>query len=49
VNGAPRFLIFPDTHQIFLAVLPFIALQIIGLTLVMVFPDIVMFLPDTFG
>jgi tripartite ATP-independent transporter DctM subunit len=32
-------------QEIFLAVLPFIGLQIIGLTLVMVFPEIVMFLP----
>ena len=36
-------------QEIFLAVLPFIGLQIIGLTLVMVFPDIVMFLPRTIG
>jgi len=36
-------------QEIFVAVLPFIGLQIIGLTLVMLFPDIVMFLPDTFG
>jgi tripartite ATP-independent transporter DctM subunit len=32
-------------QEIFVAVLPFIALQIIGLTLVMIFPEIVMFLP----
>jgi tripartite ATP-independent transporter DctM subunit len=36
-------------QEIFLAVLPFIGLQIIGLTLVIIFPDIVMFLPRTFG
>ena len=33
-------------QEIFLAVLPFIGLQIIGLTLVMVFPQIVLFLPQ---
>jgi len=36
-------------QQIFVAVLPFIGLQIIGLTLVMIFPDIVMFLPNMMG
>jgi TRAP-type mannitol/chloroaromatic compound transport system permease large subunit len=33
-------------QQIFLAVLPFIGLQLIGLTLVIIFPEIVMFLPN---
>ena len=36
-------------QEIFLAVLPFIGLQITGLILVMIFPEIVMFLPDTLG
>ena len=36
-------------QEIFLAVLPFIGLQIIGLTLVIVFPEIVTFLPDLLG
>jgi tripartite ATP-independent transporter DctM subunit len=36
-------------QEIFMAVLPFIGLQIIGLTLVMIFPDIVMFLPRLVG
>jgi len=33
-------------QDIFLAVLPFIGLQLIGLTLVIIFPEIVMFLPN---
>jgi tripartite ATP-independent transporter DctM subunit len=36
-------------QEIFLAVLPFIGLQIIGLTLVMVFPEIVLVLPRLIG
>ena len=36
-------------QEIFLAVLPFIGLQIIGLTLVMVFPEIVLVLPRVLG
>jgi tripartite ATP-independent transporter DctM subunit len=36
-------------QEIFLAVLPFIALQIIGLTLVMFFPEIVLYLPRVVG
>lgn len=33
-------------QEIFVAMLPFIALQIIGLALVMIFPDIALFLPE---
>ena len=33
-------------QDIFLAVLPFFGLQLIGLTLVIIFPEIVMFLPN---
>ena len=33
-------------QEIFLAVLPFIGLQLIGLTLVLIFPDIAMWLPN---
>lgn len=33
-------------QEIFLAVLPFIGLQLIGLTLVIVFPDIALWLPN---
>jgi tripartite ATP-independent transporter DctM subunit len=33
-------------QQIFVAVLPFIGLQIIGLTLVMIYPEIVLYLPE---
>lgn len=36
-------------QQIFRAVLPFIGLQIIGLTLVILFPEIVLFLPRVLG
>ena len=36
-------------QQIFRAVLPFIGLQIIGLTLVIIFPEIVLFLPRLMG
>jgi len=36
-------------QQIFRAVLPFIVLQVIGLTLVIVFPEIVLFLPRILG
>ena len=36
-------------QNIFWAVLPFIALQIIGLALVMIFPQIALFLPQTLG
>ena len=36
-------------QQIFRAVLPFIVLQIIGLTLVIMFPEIVLFLPRLLG
>ena len=36
-------------QEIFLAVLPFIGLQIIGLTLVMIFPDIVLYIPRVIG
>ena len=36
-------------QQIFVAVLPFIGLQIIGLITVMMYPEIVLYLPRTFG
>ena len=36
-------------QQIFRAVLPFIVLQVIGLTLVIVFPEIVLYLPKLLG
>ena len=36
-------------QDIFMSVLPFIGLQIIGLTLVILFPDIVMELPRRLG
>lgn len=36
-------------QDIFVAVLPFIGLQIIGLTLVILFPEIVLYLPNTIG
>lgn len=36
-------------QQIFVAVLPFIGLQIIGLIIVMMYPEIVLYLPRTFG
>jgi tripartite ATP-independent transporter DctM subunit len=36
-------------QDIFMSVLPFIGLQVIGLTLVILFPDIVMYLPRTLG
>jgi TRAP-type mannitol/chloroaromatic compound transport system permease large subunit len=36
-------------QNIFASVWPFIILQVIGLTLVIVFPDIVLFLPRVFG
>ena len=36
-------------QQIFRAVLPFIALQVVGLALVMVFPEIVLYLPRFLG
>jgi TRAP-type mannitol/chloroaromatic compound transport system permease large subunit len=36
-------------QQIFLAVLPFIALQITGLIIVMMYPEIVLYLPRLLG
>ena len=36
-------------QQIFVAVLPFIGLQIIGLITVMLYPEIVLYLPRTLG
>ncbi|MBL6945060.1 MAG: TRAP transporter large permease subunit [Rhodospirillales bacterium] len=36
-------------HQIFVGVLPFIVLQIIGLALVVIFPEIALFLPRVLG
>jgi TRAP-type mannitol/chloroaromatic compound transport system permease large subunit len=36
-------------QEIFMAVLPFIALQIIGLALVVAFPQIALWLPETIG
>ena len=36
-------------QNIFASVWPFIILQVIGLTLVIVFPEIVLYLPATFG
>ena len=36
-------------QQIYVAVLPFIGLQIIGLIIVMLYPEIVLYLPRVLG